>query len=105
MTNKHSFVTAHKAQYAVSTLCRHLKISRGWIYGFLTSQDARDQRLVIREARDLELLPKIRAFFKASGKCYGSKRIHPLPGRAFKDCPRGGSNRLMVRSFLSDVWR
>ena len=76
MTNKRSFVTAHKAQYAVSTLCRHLKISRGWFYGFLTSQDARDQRLAIREARDLELLPKIKAFFKASGKCYGSKRIH-----------------------------
>ncbi|WP_313860114.1 IS3 family transposase [Parasedimentitalea psychrophila] len=75
-TNKHSSVTAHKAQYAVSTLCRHLKISRGWFYGFLTSQDTRDQRLVIREARDLELLPKIKAFFKASGKCYGSKRIH-----------------------------
>ena len=41
MTNKHSFVTAHKAQYAVSTLCRHLKISRGWFYGFLASQDSR----------------------------------------------------------------
>ncbi|WIY27534.1 DDE-type integrase/transposase/recombinase [Parasedimentitalea psychrophila] len=41
-----------------------------------TKWDARDQRLVIREARDLELLPKIKAFFKASGKCYGSKRIH-----------------------------
>ena len=76
MTNKHSFVTAHKAQYAVSTLCRHLKISRGWFYGFLASQDTRDQRQVGREARDMELLPKIKTFFRASKKCYGSKRIH-----------------------------
>jgi hypothetical protein len=76
MTNKHSFVTAHKAQYAVCTLCRHLKMSRGWFYGFLASQPARDQRQVGREARDAELLPKIKTFFRASKKCYGSKRIH-----------------------------
>ena len=76
MTNKRAFVTAHKAQYAVSTLCRVLGISRGWFYGFLAAQPARDQRKADRDARDLELLPKIKTFFKASKKCYGSKRIH-----------------------------
>ena len=35
-----------------------------------------DQRQADREARDEELLPKIKIFFKASKKCYGSKRIH-----------------------------
>ena len=29
MTNKRAFVTAHKSQYAVSTLCQRLTISRG----------------------------------------------------------------------------
>jgi transposase InsO family protein len=76
MMNKRAFVTAQKAQYAVSTLCRLLEISRGWFYGFLTSQPARDQRQADREARDLEVLPKIKIFFKASKKRYGSKRIH-----------------------------
>ena len=76
MTNKRAFVTAHQAQYAVSTLCRLLEISRGWFYGFLTSQPARTQRQSDREARDLALLPKIKTFFRASKKCYGSKRIH-----------------------------
>lgn len=76
MMNKRAFITAQKAQYAVSTLCRLLEISRGWFYGFLTSQPARDQRQADREARDLEILPKIKIFFKASKKCYGSKRIH-----------------------------
>ena len=76
MTNKRTFVTAHKARYAVSTLCRLLKISRSWFYGFPNSQPARDQRQADREARDLEVLPKIRIFFRASKKCYGSKRIH-----------------------------
>jgi len=69
---------AHKAQYAVSILCRLLEISRGWFYGFPASQPARDQRQANREARDQELLPKIKTFFKVSKKCYGSKRIHPL---------------------------
>lgn len=76
MTNKHAFVTAHKAQYAVSTLCQALEISRGWFYGFRASQPARDRRLADRKGRDLTLLPKINTFFRASRKCYGSKRIH-----------------------------
>ena len=54
-------------------------ISRGWFYGFLASQPARDQRQADRDARDPELLPGIRTFFKASRKCYGSKRIHQDP--------------------------
>ena len=76
MMNKRTFITAHKAQYAVSTLCRLLEISRGWFYGFLASQPARNQRLIVRDTRILDLLPNIMAFFKASKKCYGSKRIH-----------------------------
>ncbi len=79
MTNKRRFVTAHKARYAVSTLCRVLAISRGWFYGFLASQPARDQRQAGRDARDPELLPGIKTFFKAGRKCYGSKRIHQDP--------------------------
>ncbi len=76
MTNKRAFVTAHQAQYAVSTLCRLLEISRGWFYGFLSSQPARDQRQAARQARDSALLPKIKAYFRVSKKRYGSKRIH-----------------------------
>ena len=57
-------------------LCRALQTSRGWFYGYLASQPARDQRQADRAARDVDLLPKIRTFFKASKKCYGSKRIH-----------------------------
>ena len=79
MTNKRTFVTAHKARYAVSTLCGVPGISRGWFYGFLASQPARDQRQADRDARDPELLPGIKTFFKAGRKCYGSKRIHQDP--------------------------
>ena len=42
-------------------------------------QPARDQRQADRDARDPELLPGIKTFFKAGRKCYGSKRIHQDP--------------------------
>ena len=58
MMNKRAFITARKAQYAVSTLCRLLEVSRGWFYGFRASQAARDQRQTDREHRDAELLAK-----------------------------------------------
>jgi hypothetical protein len=76
MMNKRAFITARKAQYAVSTLCRLLEASRGWFYFFRASQAARDQRQTDRDIRDAELIAKIKIFFKASKKCYGSKRIH-----------------------------
>ncbi len=76
MTNKRRFVTAHKARYAVSTLCRVPAISRGRFYGFPAGQPARDQRKADRDVRDPELPPRIKTFFKAGRKCYGSKRIH-----------------------------
>ena len=76
MNKRGAFVTAHKAQYAVSTLCRGLPISRGWFYGCLASQPARDQRQTDQAARDMELFPKIRAVFKAGNTGYGSKRIY-----------------------------
>ena len=76
MMNKRAFITARKAQYAVSTICRLLEISRGWFYGFRASQAARDQRQTDRDIRDTDMLPKIKSFFKASKKCDGFKRIH-----------------------------
>ena len=44
--------------------------------GFMAFGPARDQRQTDRDIRDADLLAKIKIFFKASKKCYGSKRIH-----------------------------
>ena len=44
--------------------------------GFMAFGPAVDQRQTDRDIRDAELLAKIKIFFKASKKCYGSKRIH-----------------------------
>ncbi len=74
--NKRAFITAHKAQYAISTLCRLVRLSRSWFYGRHAGQDARDERQNRRAAQDKALLERISHFFKASKERYGSKRIH-----------------------------
>ncbi|WP_246100872.1 IS3 family transposase [Palleronia caenipelagi] len=74
--NKRAFITAHRAQYAVSTLCGLVRLSRSWFYGRQAGQDVRDERQSRRAARDKSLLERISHFFKASKGRYGSKRIH-----------------------------
>ncbi len=74
--NKRAFITAHKAQYGISTLCRLVRLSRSWFYGYHAGQEARDERRDQRATRDKALLAKITEFFKASKHRYGSKRIH-----------------------------
>ena len=76
MMNKRAFIIAHKAQYAVSTLCRLLEISRGWFYGFLASQPVRDQRQADREARDLEVLQRSKPSSKLARSAMDAKCIH-----------------------------
>jgi hypothetical protein len=49
MMNKRAFITAHKAQYAVSTFCRLLEISRGWFYGFLAIRNFEKAGRCVRE--------------------------------------------------------
>ena len=68
--------TAHKTQYAVSTMCRLLEISRGWFYGFFNSQPAKGRLRADRHSRDQALFLQIIRSFKASKKRYGSKRVH-----------------------------
>ena len=76
MNTKRAFVAAHKTVYSIAHLCRLVGIARSWFYGFVQSQPARDQRQKLRDNREAELLPKIKAAFSQSKKRYGSKRVH-----------------------------
>ena len=76
MNTKRAFVAAHKTVYPIAHLCRLVGIARSWFYGFVQSQPARDQRQKLRDNREAELLPKIKAAFSQSKKRYGSKRVH-----------------------------
>ena len=68
--------TAHKAQYAVLTMCHLLEMSRGWFFGFFASEPARAQRAADRCNHDQAILPQIIQSFKASKRRYDLKRMH-----------------------------
>ena len=63
------FIDAEKHTYPLAMLCRVMQVTRGGYYAW------RRRKPSARSQRDAELLAKIRAFYQASGKCYGSPRI------------------------------
>ena len=67
---KHAFITAQKATYPVTTLCRVLQVSRSAYYGAVDRPPPRRQR------SDLGLRARIRAIYHASRRTYGSPRVH-----------------------------
>ena len=76
MRIKHLFIAAHAKDYAVSTLCRLLRVARSWFYGYRASEPERQAGAQLKERRDRELLGLIQAAGKARRGCYGSRRIH-----------------------------
>ena len=60
------FIDAEKHNYSLAMLCRMMQVSRGGYYAW------RDRKPSAQSQRDAELLAKIRAFYQASGKRYGS---------------------------------
>ncbi|TRD15193.1 DDE-type integrase/transposase/recombinase [Palleronia caenipelagi] len=69
-------VGPRKRENAVSTLCRLVRLSRSWLYGYHAGQAASDDRRERRSAWDDVLLAKIMRVFKASKHRHGSRRIH-----------------------------
>ena len=64
------FIDAEKRTYPLAMLCRVMQVSRGGYYAW------RNREPSAWSQRDAELLAKIRTFYQASGKCYGSPRIY-----------------------------
>jgi transposase InsO family protein len=64
------FITAQKASYPITTLCRVLQVSRSAYYAGVGRAPAR------RRVTDAELSARIRAIHTASRGTYGSPRVH-----------------------------
>jgi len=64
------FIEAEKHNYPLAMLCRVMQVTRGGYYAWCTREPS------ARSQRDVELLAKIRSFYEASGKRYGSPRIY-----------------------------
>ena len=64
------FIDAEKHTYPLAMLCRVMQVTRSGYYAWRTRKPS------ARSQRDAELLGKIRSFYAASGKSYGSPRIY-----------------------------
>jgi transposase InsO family protein len=91
---KSEFITAQKASYPVTTLCRVLQVSRSAYYGGVDRPPAR------RRAVDTELSARIHAIHRASRATYGSPRIHEQLRQEKTPVSRKRVARLMVAAGL-----
>jgi putative transposase len=64
------FIDAEKVWYPLTVLCRVMEVTRGGYYAW------QDRKPSAHSERDAELLAKIRVFYDASRKRYGSPRIY-----------------------------
>lgn len=71
-----AFVQAHAAEYAVTTLCRVLRVSKAGYYAWAKRQAAEPEGGSARRREEATLLAAIRRLHAASDKTYGSPRIH-----------------------------
>jgi len=67
---KYAAIAAHVGQFPVAFMCRELEIAPSGYYAWLTNTPSK------KSSRDDVLMVHVRASFKASGRRYGSPRIH-----------------------------
>jgi putative transposase len=70
VSERYRFVRGHAAEYAVTTLCRALGVSKAGYYAW------RERPPSARARADGELAAAIRAVHRESGRTYGSPRVH-----------------------------
>lgn len=91
---KFEFITAQKAYYPVTTLCRVLQVSRSAYYGGVGRPPAR------RWLTDAALRVQIAAIHRASRATYGSPRVHEQLRQQATHVSRKRVARLMVAQGL-----
>ncbi len=71
MISRYRFISAHRAEYGVTRLCRVLKVRRQGFYEYLDAGQARAEREQAEDALAVE----ITAIHAASRQAYGSPRV------------------------------
>lgn len=91
---RYAFIAKHADQYGVERMCRLLAVARSGYYAWKYPPPSP------RSQANASLLEEIRAEFEASGRTYGSPRLHlALVGREIP-CGRHRVARLMGRAGL-----
>lgn len=86
---RYGFIRTYREQFAVSTMCRVLEVSKGGFYTWLKRPSS------ARSERDRELRLKVVEIYTKSKKRYGSPRIHAALQDDDVRCGRKRVARLM----------
>ncbi len=86
---KYAAIRAHRGQYALSFMCRALRVSRSGFYAWETRGPSE------RARQDQRLRVHIRAAFRKSRRRYGSPRVHRQLRAQGVRCGRKRVERLM----------
>lgn len=86
---KYACIAGHRSEFPVTLMCRVLNVSRSGFYASL------ERPLSARALQDQRLLVSIRAIHRASGRRYGSPRVHGELRTQGKRCGCKRVERLM----------
>jgi putative transposase len=95
--SRHRFVEAHRDMYPVSEMCRVLGISRSGYYAW------RKRSPSPRERENGRLLAALIELHAASGKTYGSPRLHQALVKQGQACGRHRVARLMRQHGIAGI--
>lgn len=68
---KHAFISAHKSDYSIRSMCRVLKTSCSWFHAHSKTKERREDKA----ERDAGLVGQIRRVIKENRDCYGPLRV------------------------------
>jgi len=86
---RYAFIRAHRAVFRICAMCRVLRVSKAGFYEWQSRAPSS------RAQRDAEIAVEIKAFYRESGKRYGSPRIHADLQDAGTGCGRKRVARIM----------
>ena len=86
---KYRFITVHRYEYRVATMCRVLKVARAGFYAWLHQPNSN------RAIQDERLLGLIRDSYVASGGVYGSPHLFADLREAGESCGKHRGGRIM----------
>lgn len=94
---KYAFIHAHRQEFSLRLMCRVLEVARSGYYAFERCPKG------ARQLDNERLLEQVKQIHEASGKTYGSPRVHGQLMAQGEGCSRGRVARLMARAGIRVV--
>ncbi len=99
-----AFIDAHRDEYGVESICKHLPIAPSTYYEHKARQDD-PARVPARQQRDEQLVPSIRRVWEENFRAYGARKVWRQLNREDHQVARCTVERLMRQEGLKGLVR